>query len=332
MNINKITDILDKASGKTICIIGDVMLDRYLLGEVTRISPEAPVQVFETLKSEPKLGGAANVCLNIKKLDANPYLIGVYGNDREATILKDVLMNTGISDEGLILDESRPTTSKTRVIADSHHLLRIDSESKKEIDKNIITQILNKIENLKNEFEIIVLQDYNKGVLTKSSIKEILDFAKKNNKKILVDPKFYNFFEYKSVHIFKPNRKEIEDVYGRKPNTHKELTEMGKELIKDIGCENLVLTLGNKGMMIFENKNGQVDVSSINTRARMVSDVSGAGDTVISTIAVCLAGGAAVKDAVEISNYAAGIVVEEVGIVPIEKNTLIEQIKFNYNN
>jgi len=309
------------------------MLDQYLLGEVTRISPEAPVQVFETQESEPKLGGAANVSLNIKSLGANPFLIGVVGDDPNAEILKKVMIENKQMTGGLITENFRPTTCKTRVIADSHHLIGIDSESKSDISEDSQKQILELLNKNFEKIEIIILQDYNKGVLTRDVIKEVIQFSKKNNIKVLVDPKFDNFFEYRDVFLFKPNKKEIEEAFGRKAKALNEIQDIGKDLLKKINCEYLVCTLGENGIMMFENKNKGISISTFKTRARNVADVSGAGDTVISTIAVAISGGASVKDAVTISNFAAGLVVEEVGIVPVEKDSLIKQINsYKKNN
>ena len=321
---NKIDKLFAGSLGKKICIIGDVMLDRYMLGDVTRISPEAPVQVFDIKKTEPKLGGAANVCYNIKTLDAEPFLIGLVGKDTEGEILKNVMKNQGQNIEGIIETEDRPTTCKTRVIASSHHLLRIDSESKKEIGKDIENKIMDMLNSRSKDFGIIILQDYNKGLLTKSLIKKVIDFSAKKKIKILVDPKFENFFEYKNAFVFKPNKKELEDAIGKKAKTDDELKKVCRELINKNKCSNLVLTLGENGVKVYsKSSDGEIKIHSIKTKARKVSDVSGAGDTVISTIAVMLAGGANIIEAVEIANIAAGIVVEEVGIVPIGSMTCI---------
>jgi D-glycero-beta-D-manno-heptose-7-phosphate kinase len=326
---NKIDKIIAGSSGKKICIIGDIMLDRYLLGDVTRISPEAPVQVFDIKNTEPKLGGAANVSLNVKTLGAEPFLIGIIGRDVEGEILKQVMNGQGQNTDGIITVEDRPTTCKTRVIASSHHLLRIDSESKNEIPKVTENKILGLLKENENNFEIIILQDYNKGVLTKSLIKNVFILAKKNKIKVLVDPKFDNFFEYKDAFVFKPNKKELEDAFGKKIKTESDLVKICGELFNKMRCFNLVLTLGEHGMKVFSKSDGKFKIHSVSTRARNVSDVSGAGDTVISTLAVTLAGGAKIIEAVEIANIAAGIVVEEVGIVPIEKNILMKHIKHN---
>lgn len=330
MDSKKIDKIFKGADKKKICIIGDVMLDRYMFGSVNRISPEAPVQVFDLNKTENKLGGSSNVSLNIKTLGAIPYLIGVIGDDESGEILKNEMKSLGQDVSGLIVDKTRPTTCKTRVISDSHHLIRIDSESKSDISKKTESLILGKLKKINSNIEYIILQDYNKGVLTKSLIKKVIEYAKKHKKKILVDPKFENFFEFKETFIFKPNKKEIEDAFGRKSKSPDDLDDMVVSLLGKLRCKNVVLTLGENGMRIYEKVKGKVRIDSIKTRARKVADVSGAGDTVISTIAYCLAGGADVHDAVLVSNIAAGLVVEEVGIVPIHKDNLYRQLKSEF--
>ena len=326
MNKNSLEKIFKKAATKKIYIIGDVILDRYFIGKVNRISPEAPVQVFDIEETQFKLGGAANVCLNINTLGSNPVLIGIIGDDTHGSVLESVLESQNIPLKGIIRESNRKTSCKTRVIADAHHLIRLDSETKEDISKDSESKILKLLNENKKEIEILILQDYNKGVLTKSLIKKIIDFANKAGIKVLTDPKFENFFEYKSVYLFKPNRKEFEDAAGRKFKNIDDLIASAPALMKKISCKNLLLTLGEHGMMIFENKNGKIGSYSIKTKARKVSDVSGAGDTVISTMAVCLAGGATVKDAAIMANQAAGIVVEESGIVPIYKDKLLEAV------
>lgn len=326
MNKQFLEKIFSSSKDKKIYIIGDIMLDRYLLGDVNRISPEAPVQVFDIQKSEYRLGGAANVSYNVRTLGANPFLIGVIGNDNEGNMLIDAMKELSIETNGLIKENERTTTSKTRVISESHHLLRIDSESKNDISGDTEKKILSLLEKDINDIGVIILQDYNKGVLTKNLIKTVTEFAKRNDIRVLVDPKFDNFFEFKDSYLFKPNRKELEDALGKKIKSPEDIDSLTEELIQKLNCKNIILTLGEQGMMIYENNNGQLKKEKIGTKARKVADVSGAGDTVISTIAVCLAGGASLRDAAVISNYAAGLVVEEVGIVPIFKDALIENI------
>jgi len=322
----KLTEIFKDISSKKICVIGDVMLDIYLFGDVKRISPEAPVQVFEKKRSEPKLGGAANVGLNIVSLGAKAYMLGVIGNDDEGKILLEEFKKNKIETEGIIKVSDRPTTSKTRVIASSNHLIRIDAESKDKISATVENKILSALKKNIKKFDIIILQDYNKGVLTKNLIHRIIKIASENKVRILVDPKFDNFFEYEKVFAFKPNRKELEDASGKKPKSDKELNDLAVSVMKKMKVDNLILTLGENGIRIFGKQGNKIKINSIPTRARKVADVSGAGDTVISTIAVCLAGGADLNDAVQIANFAAGMVVEEVGIVPVFKDALINNI------
>ena len=318
--------IFDNVSDKQVCVLGDLMLDVYYFGDVKRISPEAPVQVFEKMTSEVKLGGAANVGLNIKSLGAIPYMIGVIGKDEEGRLMKNIFRDLNISTEGILEIDERPTTCKTRVIASSQHLLRIDSESKQDIPQSAEDEIMNILAAKIKDFSSIILQDYNKGVLTKRLISKVIKLANENNVKVLVDPKFNNFFEYKNVFVFKPNRKELQDAFGRMPKSTEELDKISEELIEKIGCKNLVLTLGEYGLRLYEKNGDEIIKDSIKTKARNVADVSGAGDTVISTLAVCIACGASIKDAVTIANFAAGLVVEEVGIVPVNKDKLIKQI------
>lgn len=322
----QLTGIFNNSRNKKIIIAGDLMLDRYLFGDVSRISPEAPVPVFDIRKNEFRLGGAANVAYNIKTLGSDPFLIGVTGDDAESELLKFSLSNIGIGTEGIITESGRPTTSKSRIISESHHLLRIDSESKEDVSENSRKKILTLLNDHAEKNSIVILQDYNKGVLTKELIRKISVLSVKKKFRILVDPKFDNFFEFRNAFIFKPNRKELEDSFGIKIKDLEYLDEIAAKLMKKISCSNIIFTLGEQGMMIYETVKGKIKKEKISTKARKVADVSGAGDTVISTIAVCLSGGASVRDAAVISNYAAGLVVQEVGIVPVFKNELIKNI------
>lgn len=326
MNITeaKLKNIFNKAKGRKIAIIGDVMLDKYVYGTISRISPEAPVPVVDIDKTEYKLGGAANVANNIKALDAEPVLIGVIGNDYDSKHYLDVMKILGLSTAGIFKDNSRPTTAKTRVIAHSQHVLRVDSEIKDDVSDNTRRKIINFFtKNIKN-FAAVILQDYNKGVLTKEMITQIISLSRKFKKPVYVDPKFHNFFEFRDVTVFKPNRKETADILAMKIDGEESVKEAGRILIDKLNCEYLVLTRGEKGMMLFDKEKNKTVILNIPTKARKVADVSGAGDTVISTIAVMLAGGANIIEAVMLANQAAGIVCEEVGIIPIYKKALID--------
>jgi len=323
----KLKGIFKKSKGRKIAIIGDVMLDKYVYGTISRISPEAPVPVVDIDKTELRLGGAANVANNIKALEAEPVLIGVIGSDYDSKHYLDVMRSLGLSTVGIIKDSSRPTTAKTRVIAHSQHVLRVDSEVKDDITARTGKKILNFLSSNIKQFAAVILQDYNKGVLTKELIRQVINIAKKNNKPVYVDPKFHNFFEYKDVTVFKPNRKETSDILAMKIDGEASVKEAGRKLIDKLNCEYLVLTRGEKGMMLFDKEKNKTVILNIPTKARRVADVSGAGDTVISTIAVMLAGGANIIEAVMLANQAAGIVCEEVGIIPIYKNALLDSYR-----
>jgi rfaE bifunctional protein kinase chain/domain len=306
-----------------IAVIGDLMLDRYVFGHVNRLSPEAPVPILDFLREETRLGGAANVAHNIKTLGGNVLLFGVIGNHSGNNQLFISKCNecgmTGGDIDGVIEDESRTTTVKTRYISSFHHL-RVDYESRIDISEEMENKLLGKLEEHFASIDAIILEDYNKGVLTKRLIKEITSLAKNNGIPVFVDPKHDNFFEYKDATVFKPNRKEMEDALGRHSNSEEKLREAGFKLLDMLQAENILLTLSDKGMLLFER--GEKEPFSIPTRAREVADVSGAGDTVIATLALANACGATIREAAMMANRAAGLVIEELGIVPIYKEQL----------
>ncbi len=319
----KLQKYFKNSKNKKIAVIGDVMLDKYVYGHVSRISPEAPVQVIDIESTEYKLGGAANVANNIKALGAEPVLIGVIGDDYDAHHYMDTMRKQKLSTEGILRDKSRPTTSKTRVIAHSQHIIRIDSEVKHNISNETAKKLIKFVKDNLNDFVSVILQDYNKGVLTKEVIKNIISICKTADKPVYVDPKYDNFFEYVNISIFKPNKKEVQDVLGMPVENDESVKKAGRILIDRLNCEYLILTRGEKGMLMFDKEKNKTAVLNIPTKARKVADVSGAGDTVISTLAVMLAGGADIKEAVALANQAAGIVCEEVGIIPIYKDALL---------
>ncbi len=320
---SELTELKERFKDLKIAVVGDMMLDGYFWGDVKRISPEAPVPVVEVENEFFRFGGAANVALNILKLSGQPVPVGVIGYDNYGTIFSSLLEEQGISSEGIIIDEDRPTTTKTRVIADSQHVVRIDKESKEYLSQEIETKIYNFLEKNIKQLNGIILQDYNKGVLTPGLIKQIIELAGKHKVLITVDPKFNNFFEYKNVTVFKPNRKEAEDVLGMKIKSDEDINNVGRKLFERLNAKYILLTLGEGGVAIFE---GGKEGKRMATKARKVADVSGAGDTVISTLTMGLASGAGILEASYLANYAGGLVCEEVGIVPIEIDKLFETI------
>jgi rfaE bifunctional protein kinase chain/domain len=320
----RLHELQNKFNGKNIAVVGDLMLDCYFRGIVKRISPEAPVPFIEVDNEFYRFGGAANVALNLVKLGANPFPLGVVGKDNYSDIFRTLLKEDNITAECLITDESRPTTAKTRVIAHQQHVVRIDKESTESISAEIEATILQNLEARISKLDGIILQDYNKGVLTPSLIEKVIQLANKHNVLITVDPKFNNFFAYKNVTVFKPNRKEAEDVLGMKIKISEDVDKAGKSLLTRLQAKYILLTLGEDGIAVFESNGNS---KRMPTKARRVSDVSGAGDTVISTLTMALASGANIYEASFLANYAAGIVCEEVGIVPIEQKKLFEIVE-----
>lgn len=316
-------------SGKRIAVIGDLMLDRYIWGSVSRISPEAPVPVIDMETEQARLGGAANVAKNIKSLGGEPLLVGIIGSDNSGKQLFEIIRESKFSTDGVVIDSTRPTTVKTRVIAHNQHVVRIDRELKSDISYTIQNKILDVLRHNFDSIDGIILEDYNKGVIVATLIKQIVQLANEHNKIITVDPKFNNFFEYKNVTVFKPNRKEAEEVMGQRLKSDDAINNAGKTLREKLNCENVLLTLGERGMALFET-NGEV--THIPTMAQNVQDVSGAGDTVISTLTMALAGNATVKEATTLANFAGGIVCGYVGIVPIDKEEMKKTILHHSNN
>jgi len=321
--VKRLKSLFENFGGKRIAILGDLMLDKYIWGSVSRISPEAPVPVLEVESESARLGGAANVANNIKSLGAEAILFGIVGDDEAGERVTHILDEMSMTKEGIIKVADRPTTVKTRVIAHSQHVVRMDHEIRKDIDKKIIDHIVQILNSMKSEIDAIILEDYNKGILTKELISDVIAFARKNDKVVGVDPKQNNFFEYKHATVFKPNRKEAENALRLPIGTNEEALIASKELLRVLDCENVLLTRGEKGMTLFSMDES---CSHFPTKARKVADVSGAGDTVISAFTVALVSGATVTEAAAIANHAGGIVCGEVGIAPVDKEKLFTEV------
>lgn len=323
VSLKKLNALKNNFKGKRIAIVGDLMLDCYYRGGVSRISPEAPVPILQVDHEFYRFGGAMNVAYNISTLGGIPFPIGIIGNDNEGKIFKNLLREKNISDKGIVVDSKRPTTAKTRVIADNQHVVRIDKEITNSISPFIEKKILALLSKKLKDLDAIILQDYNKGVLTESLIKQIIALARKAKKIITVDPKFLNFFSYQDVTVFKPNRKETEDAFGIWIRTEEDISNAGRKLLERLNCKYVLLTLGENGMALFEKDKPERRVP---TKARSIADVSGAGDTVISTLTMALTAGADIFDATYLANYAGGLVCQEVGIIPIELNILFNAV------
>jgi rfaE bifunctional protein kinase chain/domain len=322
LNQNETTlrQILAGFAGRRVAVVGDIMIDRYYWGHVGRISPEAPVPVVEIDSEQVRFGGAANVANNIRCLGGTPLLIGLIGDDHPGKSFLEMLLEQNMESEGLVLDAERPTTIKTRVIAAGQHVVRVDNESKADCPEHLQHRIVDAVKYRIQQLDAILIEDYNKGTLTKDVIEELLAVARKYDKIVTVDPKFNHFLDFKGVTLFKPNRREVEEVLGGRLKIDADVAAAGKRLLELLGAKNVLLTRGELGMSLCEASG---KVTHIRTAADNVQDVSGAGDTVISTLTLALASGVDVLTACRLANCAAGVVVGQVGIVPVSSEQLL---------
>lgn len=312
------------ASQKKIAVLGDIMIDHYVIGNVSRISPEAPVPILESLTDEYRLGGAANVALNISTLDAKTYLIGVIGDDSNSDIMMNLLQEKRIDSSLIVRDKARPTTIKTRITSKKQQIVRVDREVTTAISPSVEDEIISNFKKIVEEIDALIIEDYNKGLLTERVIHEIIKIAKANNVIITVDPKLDNFFAYKGVTVFKPNLAELSKNMNHKITDDRDLQAIAWKLFKEIQARYLVVTLGEKGMLIFEHDR---NIFSLPTYAREVFDVSGAGDTVISTLTLALTFTDSILESAIIANHAAGVVCGKQGTSPTFWDEIRESVE-----
>lgn len=314
-----------------ILIIGDVMIDSYMWGKVDRISPEAPVPIIMSTKQENRLGGAANVALNVQALGANPILCSVIGKDLKSKTFQSLLKKRKLTNEGILEDDSRKTTVKTRIISDNQQLLRVDEEITSDLSKETEKQFIHQVQTIISDKEIhaIIFEDYDKGSITSGVIESIVAYANRSNIPTLVDPKRRNFMNYKNVTLFKPNFKEL--VEGSKIDIQKGdfdgIFSASQKLKEKLGCKYQLITLSELGVFISYNNKYQ----TIPAEIRDIADVSGAGDTLIATASLCLAANLKPELIAGISNLAGGLVCEKVGVVPINKELLLEETIEKYS-
>ncbi len=306
-----------------IAVLGDLMLDRYLWGSVARISPEAPVPVVEIENESEQFGGAANVANNVLGLGAMALPIGVIGNDSSGRRLSELMKQAGCDMSGLFIDPERPTTIKTRIIAHNQHVVRTDRESTQDLSPAMQERLFDHLASIIDSVEALLIEDYNKGVIAQPLLRRVIQLANRHGKFTTIDPKFNHFLDYQRVTVFKPNRQETEKALGIKLSSPEAARQAGATLLAKLQCENVLITLGERGMMLFERSGAAHEIP---TQARRVHDVSGAGDTVIGTLTVALASGASILEAATLANYAAGVVVGEVGAVPIDREKLVAAI------
>ena len=316
-------DLFKKIEGQNILVIGDVMIDAYLWGSVNRISPEAPVPIVSVTKRENRLGGAANVALNLKSLGADPIICSVIGDDESGDLYSNLMQNNLLSTKGLVVANRRKTTKKTRVISGGQHLLRVDDEVSYHLSDKEEMELIATISDIikKNEILAIVFEDYDKGIISDNLIKKITSIAKAKSIPTTVDPKKNNYNLYTDITLFKPNFKEF--VEGAKLEILKADTEgifkHAKKMISEKNIKYVFVTLSELGVFICDKN----EYFLIPAEYRQITDVSGAGDTVISVATLLLAQGYKMKEIAEISNKAGGIVCEKVGVVSINKEDLL---------
>ena len=321
-------------------IIGDVILDRYVWGDVKRISPEAPVPVFETTTEKTGCGGAANVAQNVASLGGNATLVGVIGEDREGEKLVQMLTETNLVTTGVYADPQRPTSTKTRVIArgttpfpdrerdSGHHLLRIDRESKQEISPQIREHLLNTIAAQLPTSDAIIFADYDKGVVTPQLIKDVMKHAKSYGIPIIVDPKQNNFWHYKGVTAVTPNHKEASAAVHEEITDMSDLVAVGEKILDRLSLKALLITRDAKGMSLFHRSaDSIVKAEHLPPHSNIVTDVTGAGDTVVAAFTLALAAGAEFRSAAVLSNLAGGIAVGKMGCATVTPKELLHEIK-----
>jgi len=314
----------------TILVIGDVMVDSYLWGKVERISPEAPIPVVALRKRENRMGGAANVAMNIKSMGAKPVLCSVIGEDDKGTNFLDLLKKEKIATYGIIQSSHRITTTKFRIFGNSTQMLRVDEEVENDLSENDRTSLLNNIDRIMSNEQIdgIIFQDYNKGVINPILIREVVDRATNLKIPIAVDPKKKNFYDFAGVTLFKPNLKELKE--GMKiefdHSDRNKLLLAAQTLREKLDCRYILTTLSELGVMISTKDSLDEKNIFIPAHVRSISDVSGAGDTVISVAALCLARKCSDYEIAYISNLAGGLVCEEVGVVPVNKDKLLKEV------
>lgn len=320
-----VTSIFNQFAEKRVLVLGDVMIDAYMRGSVTRVSPEAPVPIVNLTKTEERLGGAANVALNLLALGAQPILCSMVGSGANGSLFRSLMDKRGLTLDGIIQSDERKTTVKTRVIGNNQHLLRIDDEEVTSLTEHQENQVIDRVNQFIGSIDAVILEDYNKGVLTDRVIRAVIEMANKNDVLIAVDPKKDNFFSYENVTLFKPNLKELKeglnvefDLATDKISFERAIDVLQEKLNNKISF----VTLSEHGVFVQSSSNK----SYIPAHIRTISDVSGAGDTVISVATLCLAVGLAPQLIAEIANLSGGLVCEVSGVVPINKAQLMEEM------
>lgn len=317
IDVKKMERIVQGFKNKRVLVLGDLMLDKYMWGHVVRISPEAPVPVVEVKRDTSCLGGAGNVVNNLESLGAFPLTVGIVGKDQAGEWIKGHVADN----RGIFTDDSRPTTVKTRIIAHQQQVVRVDQEEKKPISARNEEQILSFIQ--QEKYEGILISDYNKGILTRSLTGKVLPYAKQRKIPVFTDPKVANFSLFSPVTLLTPNHVEAEQFVHRQCDTDAQVEQAGEKILSQISAVYLILKRGELGMSVFEKGRKAFHIPAV---AKEVYDITGAGDTVIATVALALLASASIREAAILANAAAGVVVSKIGTATLTPEELLEAL------
>lgn len=323
MDKKRLISVLENFRGKRIIVLGDIMLDKYIWGDVSRISPEAPVQVVRVGTESFSPGGAANVASNVSFLQAQAHMIGIVGNDEAGKTLVSELSQKNINTGGIIVKPESPTIQKTRIMARGQQLLRVDHEDLFRLEPETERRVIGFVEGLIEGIDAIIISDYAKGIVTKNIAESIIRMANEKGKITIIDPKPKNMAFYKNCTLITPNSKEAAEMISLDDDSEEGLIEGGKALMKTL-CTSLIITRSEKGMTILE-KSGEI--TNIPTKAKEVYNIVGAGDTVVATLALALSSGASLKESAILANYAAGVKVGKVKVPTVEISEIREAIE-----
>ncbi len=315
--------IIERFSQVRVLIIGDVMLDVYIWGMVERISPEAPVPIVSVRSESQKLGGAANVAYNVKALGATPILIGLVGDDKGGRHIQSLLQKENIENSYILKDDSRPTTTKTRIIAHQQQVVRVDREDSSEVSDKMADKVLGVLKGELGSVQGVIISDYGKGMFRPDLVREVISLARGEGIFVAVDPIRGHSGCYKRATLLTPNRREAEDISGRHIEDEQSLKRVGWDLQKKVETEVLLITLGEEGMALFEPNRVYTHFPTV---AKEVYDVTGAGDTVVSTFVISRLAGASLQEAAKFSNHAAGIVIGGIGTRAVTREILLDDL------
>jgi rfaE bifunctional protein kinase chain/domain len=315
---DRVLHLIHRMQSSRVAVLGDIMLDRYLIGDTERLSPEAPVPVVTVAERHAALGGAANVAANVVALGAHCLLVGVVGDDVDGAAIRQELAVARLEDRFVQTVAGRPTTSKTRIIARGQQIVRIDDEVDTLLEGQDLSRLVAAARDALSDADALLLEDYNKGTLSPGVIASVMEVAKRRGIPIVVDPKYRQFFEYGGATVFKPNRRELESALGAAVDLQNGNALPG--VLSRLKVDNLLVTLGSEGMVLVTKDGALTQIPSI---ARQIYDVSGAGDTVTAWLGTALAAGASIREAAQLANYAAGVEVGKPGVATVSPDEVL---------